>query len=70
MKIVLYTIDCPACLVLEKKLIQANLEFDVVRDEQILKEKGLVHFPILEIDGLPYSLKEANDWLKEYKNGN
>lgn len=33
MKIVLYTIDCPACLVLEKKLIQANLEFDVVRDE-------------------------------------
>lgn len=66
MDIVLYTIDCPKCLVLEKKLKQKGLEFIKVSDEETLIAKGFenAHFPILEVENITMEYKTAVEWLK------
>ena len=51
MNVVLYTIDCPNCLVLEKKLKAKNIEFLRVSDENAIRARGFGDspFPILEV---------------------
>lgn len=68
--IMLYTIGCPACNILEKKLLQAGVEYTTISDEPTLQKAGISQFPVLEVDGIRYSLGDANKWLKEYINGN
>ena len=65
MNIVLYTIDCPNCLVLEKKLKQKGVEFLKVSDKETIVAKGLEDslFPILEVDGMTMSYKTAIQWI-------
>ena len=65
MNIVLYTIDCPSCLILEKKLKQKNVEFLKVSDYETLVAKGLSDsaFPILEVDGETMNYKTAISWV-------
>ena len=69
MKITLYTINCPQCIVLEKKLKIDGIHFDIVEDEAIFNEKGITLFPVLEVDDKMLSYSEAIQWLKEIKNG-
>ena len=66
MNVVLYTIDCPKCLVLEKKLNSKNISFDKVSDKETLVAKGLVdaHFPILEVGGAMMEYGTAVEWIK------
>lgn len=66
MSIILYTIDCPKCIVLEKKLKQQNIEFIKVSDKEILMAKGFgnAHFPILEVDGVEMNYTTAIEWIK------
>ena len=68
--ITLYTIGCPQCNVLEKKLNLAGIAYEIVSDNAILEAKGLTLFPVLEIDGVQYSYSDAIKWLKEKMNGN
>lgn len=68
--ITLYTIGCPQCTVLEKKLTKAGIEFNTVSDLATLEAKGMIQFPLLEVDGTILSFTEANKWLKEKQNGN
>lgn len=74
MKVTLYTIHCPACNILERKLNSKNVPFVVVDDIDTLKEKGLEkeQFPLLQIDNEPImKYKEANLWINnlEVSNG-
>ena len=64
MSVVLYTIDCPKCLILEKKLSAKNIEFLRVSDKDTLVEKGFGDstFPILEVDGVEMDYKTAIQW--------
>ena len=48
MKIILYTIDCPKCKILKKKLDELNIEYDVVEDVDIMLKLGMSQVPILE----------------------
>lgn len=66
MKVVLYTIECPNCIVLEKKLKQKNIEFLKVSDKETIKAKGFgdSHFPILDVDGVVMNYKTAIKWIK------
>ena len=67
-KIVVYTIHCPACNVLEKKLIAAGLAYDVVDDTAQMTDIKI--FPMMTVDGgerLTY--KQAVDWVRGYTNG-
>lgn len=65
MSIILYTIDCPNCTILEKKLKAKNIEFIRVSDEDTIKAKGLgdSSFPILEVDGVAMNYKTAIQWV-------
>lgn len=69
MKITLYTINCPQCIILEKKLKIDGIRFEVVEDETVFNEKGITLFPVLEVDDKMLSFTEAVQWLKEIKNG-
>ena len=40
MDIVLYTIDCPNCIILEKKLKSKNIQFLRVSDKDTIIAKG------------------------------
>lgn len=66
MNVVLYTIDCPKCLVLEKKLNAKSISFVKVSDRETLVAKGLedAHFPMLEVDGVMMEYGTAIEWIK------
>lgn len=63
--ITLYTIDCPNCIVLEKKLKAKNIEFLRVSDVDTIKAKGFgdSSFPILEVEGVAMNYKTAIQWI-------
>ena len=65
LNIVLYTIDCPNCIILEKKLEAKNIKFLRVSDEDTIRTKGFgdSSFPILEVDGVVMSYKTAIQWI-------
>lgn len=63
MKVVLYSTHCPRCCVLEKKLKQKNISYEEVNDVEIMKEKGYLSVPVLEVDNNPLEFKEAVDWV-------
>lgn len=49
--IVLYTTGCPKCRILEKKLNDKNINFDVCDDVEKMKELGISSIPMLKIHG-------------------
>lgn len=63
MKIVLYSNNCPRCNVLEKKLKQKNISYEEINDIGIMKEKGYLSVPVLEVDGVSMDFKAASDWI-------
>lgn len=65
MRVVLFSTHCPKCNVLEKKLKAKNIEYEEVNDVEIMKEKGYLMLPVLEIDGESMDFKAANDWVNE-----
>lgn len=68
MKIVLYTINCPNCIILEKKLKQSNIEFETINDINIMSEKGIMSAPMLEVDGELMNYAKAMKWIGERDN--
>lgn len=66
MQVILYTTHCPKCVVLEKKLTQKNIEYDVVTDKKEIMNKGYLTAPLLEVNGKIMEFKEANDWVNAF----
>lgn len=64
MDIKVYSIGCPACNVLEKKLKQKGITYRTIDDEDIFKELGIDQFPFLQIDNGPLmNYKKAVEWV-------
>lgn len=63
MSVVLYSSHCPKCSVLEKKLNEKLIEFELFDDVDAMIEKGFDDMPKLEVDGVVISFKEANEWV-------
>ena len=63
MSVVLYSTNCPMCNVLEKKLVQKDIAFDEINDVEVMRKKGFLSAPMLEVDGDIMSFKEAIDWM-------
>ncbi len=63
MKVILFSTHCPKCNVLEKKLKQKNISYEEVNDIEIMKEKGYLTVPVLEVDGTSMDFKTACDWV-------
>ena len=65
MNIILYTVDCPKCKVLEKKLNNANISFKVCKDTKLMAERNISKLPMLEVDGEMLTFKEAVDMINK-----
>lgn len=63
--VVLYTIDCPKCKVLETKLNSKNIPYEVFKDKDKMIEKGLSTMPVLEVDGRLLDFGQAVKWINE-----
>ena len=63
MKVVLYSTHCPKCNVLEKKLKKKNISYEEINNIEVMKEKGYLTVPILEVDGTSMDFKTASDWI-------
>ena len=47
--ITLYSTHCPKCIILERKLIERNIDFEMCDDIDLMIEKGFQEAPYLEI---------------------
>lgn len=63
--LVLYTIGCLKCDILEEKLNNKNINFTICNDQDVMREKGITTLPMLEVDGNLMNFKEANDWVNQ-----
>ena len=71
MMITLYTIHCPQCNVLKKKLDAAGISYTLIDDRDTLRELGYTKLPILSVNGLDMDFHQAITWLKEsFNNAN
>lgn len=61
--ITLFTTGCPKCRVLEKKLTDAGIDFNISDDIQEVIDQGFMTAPILKIDDTYLEFKEAVDWV-------
>lgn len=60
----LYTIHCPACIVLQKKMDMKKLAYEVITDEAVFEAKGITHFPMISVDGGPLmNFSDARKWV-------
>lgn len=62
--ITLYSTGCPKCQVLEKKMHNDGIEFDISNNIDELIEKGFMSAPILKVDDKFLEFKDAINWLK------
>ena len=67
MSITLYSTNCPKCNVLEAKLKQKGVEFELNTDEDVMIEKGFMSAPMLEVDGKVMDFSEAMKWVMDYE---
>ena len=70
MEIILYTTHCPKCRVLETKFKQKNLTYTEITDINLMKEKGFLSAPMLELktagstsDSTILNFSEAVKWV-------
>lgn len=67
-KVILYTTHCPKCKVLETRLRQAHIEYEIIEDENVMLNKGFMEAPKLEVDEKVMGFADAMDYLKELEN--
>ena len=65
MNVVLYSTGCPKCNILKKKLEDANMEYSVVEDVDVMLSKGLKEVPWLEVDGNLMNFVDSSKWINE-----
>ena len=65
MKVTLYSTNCPRCVVLEKKLQNAGIDYSINDNVEEMLSLGFMEAPILMVDRKAMSFKEANDWIGE-----
>ena len=63
MSVILYTMGCPKCRGLEKKLESKNIEYVKNTDTALMISKGFESVPILEVDGEIMNFTVANTWI-------
>lgn len=64
---ILYSTDCPKCKILEGVLKNKGVEYEIVKDQDLMIEKGFMSAPMFEMDGKIMSFSEA---IKFFNNKN
>lgn len=65
MKIVLYTIDCPKCRILERELDKKEIHYTTVKDRTTMLNLGFVSAPMLAVDDKILTFAQAIKWVSE-----
>lgn len=65
--IILYSMGCPKCKILEQKLKAKNISYKTITDKDEMLKNGLTEVPILKIKNKLLGFFEANNWIN--KNG-
>lgn len=63
--ITLYSTHCPKCKMLEKQLVDKNIEFTLCEDIRVMAGKGFREAPILEVGNKALNFVDAIKWVKE-----
>ena len=58
-KIILYSTGCPKCNVLKSKLDSKKVQYEYITDVEVMKNKGFMAAPMLEVDGDALNFGEA-----------
>lgn len=53
------------CEMLEEELQERNIAYESIMDENILREKNIIHVPALEVNGKILNLAESLKWVNE-----
>ena len=64
--ITLYTIDCPNCKVLEKKLSNKNITYAVCKDTEKMLQLNITNLPVLDVDGNLLNFSDAIKWVNNH----
>jgi hypothetical protein len=68
LEIILYSTGCPKCQVLEKKLNENGISYQINTDVNVMLSKGMKNAPALEVDGVLMSYKDAIKFINEKVN--
>lgn len=64
--VTLYTTHCPKCIILEKKLQDKNIEYQVCDDVDLMLSKGMQEAPYLEVEEKEMmNFSKAIKWVNE-----
>lgn len=66
MKVILYSTDCPRCKVLENKLDEKNIEYELCKDVGEMRRLKFLDAPKLSVDGELMDFSEGVKWVNEY----
>lgn len=64
MKVTLYSTNCSNCRILESKLKEKNIDFELVTDEKVMFNKGFLSAPMLDVDGKIMIFNKALGWVQ------
>lgn len=65
-KVILYsTKNCHRCKAIKQILQVNNIEYDEITDIDIMKNKGFLEVPMMEIEGKTLDYGDISAWLKE-----
>ena len=67
MEVVLYTIHCPACNILEEQLQKKGINYKVVDNTDTIMKKGINRVPMLEVDSDLMDYSTAWKWTEAQK---
>ena len=66
--VILYSTNCPKCNVLEAKLKQKNIAYEICTDINTMQSKGMMSAPALEVDGeLITDFGTAIGWVNSHE---
>jgi len=65
-KIILYTIGCPKCHQLERKLNEKGVQYDICTDIEEMKQLGIRQAPVLSVNGELKNFATAWTWVTAY----
>ena len=63
----MYTTGCSKCKILESKLNDKGIKYDICEDKEIMKSKGFRSVPVLELDdGTTLTYGKAVKYVNHY----
>ena len=65
MNVILYSTGCPKCNSLKKKLADAQIDYSIVEDVDVMLSMGLKDVPWLEVDGNLMNFVDSSKWINE-----